>query len=113
MALNNPSPDVPFGLTLKAWAVVTLAGIGVGASVIVAGKSQGIASALRTANGNFDVLFSSNMDSTFYVARVVGEAGNASPLTIEVTARAVGGCHLRTLATGATDIVAAYIAFYE
>ena len=89
MALNNPSPDVPFGLTLKAWAVVTLAGIGVGASVIVAGKSQGIASALRTANGNFDVLFNGDVQGTVHW-ELTGHHNRSNALAAIAAARHVG-----------------------
>ena len=98
------------GLTLKAWARVTNAG------VLVSGFN--IASTSRAAAGQYTVNFTAAMATNTYITRVTAAFGDpgtwtAADVTQRVNAKAVGSVQLRLSASGAYADTDFFLEVYE
>ena len=98
------------GLTLKAWARVTSGG------VLVSGFN--IASASRSAAGQYTVNFTAAMATATYITRVTAAFGDpatwtAADVVQRVNTKAVGSVQLRISASGAYADADFFLEVYE
>ncbi len=110
MPINNPQTTGALpGLTLKAWARVTSAG------VLISGFN--IASVVRTAAGSYTVTYTSAMATTTYIVRinmVESDFGVYTTLTgVRVATKAAGSVQVRLVSNNALNDNDFFLEVYE
>lgn len=111
MAISTPPSSAKFpGLTLKAWAQFT------GAGVLV--KSSNVTSVTRGSAGLYNLVFPvSTFVGTSYIADAVFEAGGVLnvPLVSNTSSKAALAATVQTWTAGgvASDCGMCHVAFYE
>ena len=111
MPLVNPQSSAALpGLTLKAWARVTSAG------VLISGMN--IASTSRAGAGQYTVNFTTAMATATYITRVTAAFGDpgawaAADVVQRINTKAVGSVQVRLSANGAYADADFFIEVYE